>query len=74
MENYKNLSGRSGVASFQIGNDNITVRFKDGGEYIYSNGSAGVSSIATMKELATNGSGLNTFINTHVKENYESKN
>ena len=73
MEQYKNLSGQSGVSSYEIGNDSIKVRFKDGHVYLYNNASAGRTNIEHMKSLAIAGRGLNSFINTTVRKNYASK-
>ncbi|NOS67761.1 MAG: hypothetical protein HOO67_05360 [Candidatus Peribacteraceae bacterium] len=73
MQTYKNLSGVSGAASYEIGNDYIKVLFKDGKGYVYTYSSAGVQQIEDMKKLAANGSGLNTYINKYVKNDYESK-
>lgn len=78
MIDYKNLSGQSNVAQFEIGEDHIDVRFKtaskDGSTtYRYSYGSAGQDNVEKMKSLAMQGSGLNSFINTNVKKLYENK-
>ena len=73
MEQYKNLSGQSGVASYEIGSDSITVQFKDGKFYRYTNASAGSQNVEHMKSLASAGQGLNSFINTTVRKNYDSK-
>lgn len=79
MEVYKNLSGLSNVASFQIGEDQIIVGFaanKYSGPmfYKYSYAASGPDSIEHMKELAVQGAGLNSYINTSsVKKQYVSK-
>lgn len=78
MNNYKNLSGRSNVLSFQNGDDYIVVKFatngKDGCDtYKYTYQSAGSVYVEHMKQLAIEGIGLNSFINTSVKKNYENK-
>lgn len=70
MEKYKNLGGDSGVAAFEIGSDYIKVRFTSGSVYTYSNQSAGTTHIAKMKQLAQSGHGLNSYIQTHVRNNY----
>lgn len=70
MERYKNLGGDSGVAEFEIGPDYIKVRFTSGSVYTYSNQSAGAAHIARMKQLAQSGHGLNSYIQTHVRNNY----
>jgi len=73
MERYKNLGGNSNVSSFETGNDNIKVQFNDGMIYLYNNSSAGSHNIETMKRLAINGRGLNSFIKTDVNNKYASK-
>lgn len=73
MERYKNLGGDSGVASFEIGADRIAVRFKDGKTYVYTYAKTGPANVDHMKNLASAGKGLNSFINTSVKYRYESK-
>jgi len=78
MIDYKNLSGKSNVSRYQIGQDFVIVEFrtsnKDGSTtYKYSYKSAGQFNIEQMKILATHGAGLNSFINTAVRKLYESK-
>ncbi|MEA3494262.1 MAG: hypothetical protein U9R38_07780 [Candidatus Margulisiibacteriota bacterium] len=73
MERYKNLSGKSGVAAFENGEDNIIVQFKDGGKYLYNNAVTGAGHIVEMKKLAISGRGLNSYINRHVRKAYASK-
>lgn len=73
MQQYKNLGGDSGVLAYEIGSDYIKVEFKDGAVYFYSYASAGGQNIEEMKRLAIKGEGLNSFINTHVRKDYESK-
>ena len=75
MQNYKNLSGTSGVLRYQIGADNIIVEFELGNEkfYRYNYEVTGVANVNHMKVLAEAGQGLNTFINAEVKSSYESK-
>lgn len=73
METYKNLGGDSNVSSFEIGNDYIKVEFNDRAIYVYTYASAGNHNIEEMKDLATNGEGLNSFINRYVRKKYASK-
>jgi hypothetical protein len=73
MTHYKNLGGDSGVAAYEIGADFIKVQFHDGSVYLYTYRSAGSGSIEQMKDLASAGMGLNSFINTHVKYKYASR-
>ncbi len=70
MEPYQNLSGNSGVAAYEIGEDYIRVQFTSGSVYVYTYDSAGADNIEQMKRLARKGQGLNTFINTNVREEY----
>lgn len=73
MKPYQNLGGDSGVVAYETGADWIEVQFKDGSEYRYTYASAGASNIEHMKMLARQGKGLNSFINTTVRTQYESK-
>jgi len=73
MEHYKNLGGDSGVVAYEIGPGSITVQFKDGSAYFYTDQSAGAASIAEMQRLAKAGQGLNSFINRVVKKGYARK-
>lgn len=73
MERYKNLGGDSGVVAYEIGPDFIRVQFSDGAIYLYTYASAGSHNIEQMKQLATRGQGLNTFINTTVRKAYARK-
>jgi hypothetical protein len=65
MEPYGNLSGDSGVQSFEIGPDFITVRFHDRPPYLYTYETAGRDNVERMKRLARAGRGLSTFISQH---------
>ena len=70
---YKNLNGDSGVNAYEISGDRIAVRFNDGGLYMYTYRSAGSHNIEAMKTLASQGAGLNTFINRNVRKLYAQK-
>ena len=74
MEPYKNLNGDSGIIDFEIGGDYIKVKFRDGKWtlYTYTDQSAGSTAIETMKTLARQGYGLNSYISTH-KPPYSSR-
>ena len=73
MKPYKSKSGKhSGVVSYQEGKDYIIVRVESGELYKYTNASAGVSAIETMKKLAAANHGLSTFI-SRKQPPYESK-
>ena len=73
MKKYLNLSGKSGVTEYEIGDDYVKVCFGGGVVYKYSVKSAGQSEVDELKSLAIKGLGLNTFINKYVKYLYESK-
>jgi len=70
MKRYLNRGGDSGVRQYEIGDDYIKVGFSDGSLYEYTYASAGSDNVEYMKRLATEGEGLNAFINTTVKYNY----
>lgn len=68
MERYRNSSGNSGVYGYEVGNDYIRVKFSSASKiYTYSYDKAGSSHVENMKSLARRGSGLNTYINQHVR-------
>ena len=73
MENYKNLSNESGIAKYEILSNGIRVQWDSKVVYFYSEEATGVEHIAEMKRLAAKGKGLATYINQHVRENYEYK-
>ena len=73
MTPYKNLGGNSGVVSYELAADSISVMFGDGWVYRYAYASAGARNIEHMKTLAQAGRGLNAFINTTVQKAYASK-
>jgi hypothetical protein len=68
MEKYRNLSGKSGVHSYEIGIEYIRVKFLDTSKvYTYSYRKAGSHHVEKMKYLASTGSGLNSYIDQYVK-------
>ncbi len=72
MERYKNINGDSGVYAYEIGTDFIQVQFSGTGDvYTYSYRKAGPEHVERMKLLARKGSGLNSYINKHVKYLYD---
>ncbi len=72
MEKYLNKNGDSGVSHFEIHADKIIVKFTGTiRTYTYSFRKAGVVNVNKMKILARNGSGLNSYINQHVKKMYD---
>lgn len=79
MEPYKNLSGQSNVASYRIDSDQIIVGFAASMYsaamfYKYTYAASGQGAIDHMKQLALQGSGLNSYINTSaVKKQFVAK-
>ena len=73
MKKYKNLSGKSNVAVFELAKDSVRVGYTDRSVYIYSNQSAGMANVSKMKTLAEAGKGLGTFIEANVKEKFARK-
>jgi hypothetical protein len=73
MPRYENHDGNSGVESYEIGMDFITVRFRNGSTYRYDRSSPGAEHVHRMKELALAGRGLSTYISQHVREAYARK-
>ena len=70
FKKYKNLSGKSKVARYEIAKDGMTIRFADATVYRYTNQSADPANISKMKELALAGKGLGTFIDANVKDRF----
>ena len=73
MTRYKNINGDSGVYAYETSPTSITVQFSSGWFYLYNYGSAGTANIETMKRLAAQGDGLNSFINKNAKNSYVRK-
>jgi hypothetical protein len=73
MQRYKNRSGESGVVAYDIAERSITVEFRDGDRYLYTDQSAGAENITEMQRLATLGSGLSTYISQVVRDRYARK-
>jgi hypothetical protein len=72
MERYRNSGGDSGVSTYEIGDDYITVKFtKTYRTYTYSYARAGENNVEKMKGLAINGSGLNAFINKYARNLFD---
>jgi hypothetical protein len=72
MTPYQNLSGDSGVAAYEVGDDFLKVRFWESpGVYVYTSRSAGAKHLREMKRLAAIGRGLSTYISRHVHDRYD---
>jgi hypothetical protein len=73
MKPYKNLNSDSGVIAYEIADKSITIKFRDGGKYLYDYVSPGQADVDEMKRLALAGKGLATYINAHVRERFAGK-
>jgi hypothetical protein len=73
MQPYRDRSGRSGVAAYEILEDGIVVAFKGGGTYRYDIRHPGRVAVAVMKRLAVEGRGLSTYITRNVRDDYAEK-
>lgn len=74
MKTYKNLSGDSGVATYEIGEKYIRIKFKgETGIYTFSYKRPGRAQVEHMKALALKGQGLSTYISESVGANFDSK-
>lgn len=71
MPYYSNLGGDSGVRSYNVYENGISITFNSGKTYNYTYSSAGRNHIEHMKILAKNGQGLNSYINRNVRYLYE---
>ena len=71
MEVYKNLSGKSGVRTYEIEPEGILVKFRNGSTYRYSYRRAGKKHVEAMKKLARRGMGLSSYISRHVKDLFD---
>lgn len=69
MDQYQ---GKRAVA-YGIGKNYIRVKFNNGDIYKYTYESAGKDNVETMKILAEQGIGLNSFIKLNVDKMYETK-
>ena len=73
LEHYQNRTGTSGVEAIHIGRQSITVRFAEGGTYLYDHQRPGPQHVAQMISLARAGAGLATYINQQVRGNFARK-
>ena len=72
MQPYFDINGNSNVLCYDIGTNYIDVQFRGTPkEYRYSYSSAGANNVETMKSLARQGHGLNSYINKNVRYLYE---
>ncbi|AWI25719.1 hypothetical protein HYN49_07295 [Flavobacterium pallidum] len=73
MKPYANKSGYGGIWAYDFDENGIAIMFDDGSTYYYNSKSTGKANIEIMKRLAGNGIGLITFINQHMRGNYNEK-
>ncbi|MFD2865271.1 hypothetical protein [Mucilaginibacter antarcticus] len=73
MQQYNTNKRDTGIIAYEITADSISIKFRDGSVYLYTKKSAGAAAIAKMKVLAEKGAGLTTYINQHVRDNYQTK-
>jgi hypothetical protein len=73
MQMYRTSNHDTGVIAYQTAEDSISIKFRDGSVYLYTNKSAGPAAITEMKILAKKGAGLTTYINQHVRDHYQAK-
>ncbi len=73
MQQYKTANRDTGVIAYETGKNSISIKFRDGSVYLYTDKSAGPAAITEMKSLAKKGAGLTTYINQHVRDHYQSK-
>ncbi|PTB29703.1 hypothetical protein [Paraburkholderia caribensis] len=73
MKRYRDLSGQSGVVAYEVSDDAVTVKFRDGDVYRYDYATTGRREVEEMKRLAVAGQGLSTYISRVVKDRYARK-
>jgi hypothetical protein len=73
MQRYLSAQKNTGIIAYQIAPDAISIKFRDGSVYLYTNVKPGKTHVTNMKSLAKKGEGLTTYINQHVRENYYEK-
>ena len=75
MMPYRNYSGSSNIISYQIFEDSLHVVFRSGRyrNYLYTYLRTGRNAVEHMKNLAEQGSGLNSYISSTVRSNYARK-
>ena len=73
MTPYKNLSGTSGVAAYEIRDQSIVIEFKRNGKYIYDYNRPGLEQVEEMKRLAVKGRDLSTYISRNVRKRFARK-
>lgn len=74
MVQYMNYGGKSGIVEYDTGVDWFLVRFRDGSLYLYTEKSTAPEHIYQMRRLAETGSGLNSYLNRVVGNQYAGRN
>jgi len=70
MKRYKDLGGKSGIDSFELGPRYITVWFSNRSAYVYNYIKPGRTNTEEMKKLALAGQGLNSYIGKYVGKKF----
>lgn len=65
MTPYANLDGGTSIVAYELGDDDIVLRFKGGEHYQYNYSVTGQTNVEAMKKLAIEGRGLNSYIWKH---------
>lgn len=73
MQRYQSAEKNTGVIAYDIVPDGISIKFRDGSTYLYTNENPGKTHVTKMKSLAKKGEGLTTYINQHVRDKYHQK-
>ncbi|MCW3078474.1 MAG: hypothetical protein JWO32_3083 [Bacteroidetes bacterium] len=64
---YRNISGKSGVLAYEIGDTYIKIEFNNNEVYLYDYNRPGKVQVNKMKFFAVRGKGLSTYISRYVK-------
>lgn len=64
MVTYGNAAGSS-IVSYQVSDDALSIKFRNGQVYTYTRSANGDSVIDEMIALAESGSGLNSYLRTN---------
>jgi hypothetical protein len=70
MNSYEG-SENAGVTGYELRKDGIILQFKEGKTYFYSHKRPGQFHVDNMKNLALAGTGLTTYVNKYVREDYD---
>lgn len=68
MTSYKNLAGNVGICSYEIGEDNIRIKFHNFNKksVVYDANNTVDEQLEQLKSLAFKGVGLNHYITEHL--------